>query len=252
MRGYLKEMADDHVKDAGEFKAGMNRFSQEVTEFIKDEKYDNEEFSIRELFDAAVVGDPDNIHIDFAEGTDLVSIQEATARSVFPKITSSLIYKELIPAYESSLGDALQLCTVGSTTQAEYEYIAGTTAMPTLQAVEAGQNYPEATFAEKNVRIQMKKFGHIVSLEMETIMSDQTGKLLERARESGDIIGDHQHRFIIETIADIARNALGESSSTALYWGGSARTVYADDHSSWDEYANDNLAATTSGDSTSE
>ena len=82
-------------------------------------------------------------------------------------------------------------------------------------------------------------------MEKEVILSDQTGEVYSRARDAGSVMAQHQHRFIIETITDTARNALGEATSTALYFMDSARTVYSTDHSAFDAQTNVNLSASS-------
>jgi len=238
----LKELALNHIKDAGNVKEGLQRFKNDVVSWIKSKEITSSDIHIREIFDATVM--QENPDLDLAT-IDTVGLAEAIGPTVFPSITGELIASELLPAYQYRVGEVEDLVSVGTTKRWDYEYIAGMRAITKMPRVYPGQQYPLADWGEKKVRVEIAKFGQILELEKELIISDQTGQLITRAQEAGATMGDHRHEFIIDTVTDNARTALEESSSTAMYYDGSTRTVYANDHSSWDAYANDNLAASS-------
>jgi hypothetical protein len=164
---------------------------------------------------------------------------------VFPYITKQLIARELLPAYELELFGIGDLFTEMETTRTDYETIAGMRAVTLLPRVRPGQNFPTANWGEKNIQVEVAKFGEILEIEKELVISDQTGQILSRAREAGTMMGAHRHRFMVETICDGARDALEETSSTSFMYDKSARTVYATTHTTVDGVANSNLSATT-------
>jgi len=131
------------------------------------------------------------------------------------------------------------------TSRPDYEYIAGVRAISKMPRVRPGQNYPVSDIGEKSVRIEVAKFGEILEIERELVLSDQTGQILNRARMAGEMMGEHRHQFIVETIQDSARTALDEATSTALVYNGSAVTVYSSDHTAVDGVTNDNLASSS-------
>ncbi|MFA5722397.1 MAG: hypothetical protein WC940_02340 [Candidatus Paceibacterota bacterium] len=247
----LKEIASSNVRDANDnFQEGMNKFAEKMVRYFQEPKFNPNEFSIKELFQATVVDNPKNATIDFGSKNNKTPIVEAVAASVFPLITGSLINKYVMPAYEYSLEDVMSLVQESTTTCAPgtSDVIAGINSMPPLRKVNNGEKYAEGSFNEKNISVEIGKWGRIISLEMETIMSDKTGEITRRASTMGDQMGAFLHRYIVETITGQARNALEEATSTAFVYGGSNLTsvLYSNDHSTVDGQTNKNLSATSS------
>ena len=242
----LTEIAQKHLNEAnGDYNKGIRDFSRSMESAMKDPKFRTSDVSIKELFTLTVMKDPRNDGIDWGKTS---RVAEAVSGSVFPYLTGELINKMMIPDYNEGLADATSLVTESTTTQSKYDYLAGINAMPDLKKVEPGQRYPESGVSEKNVRIEIGKFGRILGLEMELIMSDQTGEVQRRAAGIGKVMGQHLHQLIVETITGQARDALGEATSTALYLNGTsyaASYIFSNDHSAIDDQTNDNLAATS-------
>lgn len=239
--GKIKDLMEAQLNESTDFKVAAPIFAKRfVKEVMDDPKFKTNQVSIREMFDETVLrGNPD---LDINSRADLA---EAVGHSVFPYMTKELISRELIPAYELALNGIDQLVSESDTNRADYEYVAGVRAIDTMPRVRPGQNYPSAGIAEKSVRIEIAKFGEILDIERELVLSDQTGQILERARMAGDMMGEHRHRFIVETIIDSPRNALEETTSTALYLDGAARDVFSSDHSAVDGQTNDNEAGSS-------
>lgn len=242
MRGKLKDICESHVTDAGEVKEGVRRMAYELVEFMQDPDFQPRSQSIKEIFEQTTLREHPNLDPETCGDSELA---EAVGHSWFPYITKELINKELIPAYEAALNGIDNLVSEVETKRTDFDYIAGVKSLTRLPRVRPGQNYPNAEFGEKTVRVEIAKFGEILNLEKELVLGDQTGKLLGRARDGGEVMGDHRHQFIVQTITDTARTALGEASSTALYYDGAARTLYSNDHSAFMGYTNDNLAASS-------
>lgn len=239
--GKVKQLMEAQLNESGDIKAAAPIFAKRfVNEVMGDPNFKPNQVSIRELFDETVLRE--NPDVDLNSRTELA---EAIGHSIFPYVTKELIARELLPAYEMSLNGIENLVTEGTTTRPDYEYIAGVRAISKMPRVRPGQNYPSADIGEKNVRIEIAKFGEILEIERELVLSDQTGQILERARMAGEMMGEHRQQFIVETIMDGARTALEEATSTALFYNGAAVTVYSNDHSAIDGVTNDNLAASS-------
>lgn len=231
----LREIMEYHVNDTQDVKEGVKRGTSEVLEFMRDPKFKPESMSIRDIFEQTTLREhPD---VDVNQNTQLA---EAIATSAFPKLTGALIHSMMIPYYEQEMFGVEQLVTESTTTRADFETLAGLTAIPQIERVYQGMVYPSAHFGEKNVKIEIAKFGHIINLTKEIILSDQTGEVARFAAGAGEAMGLHRHRYIVETIIDSPRKALGEATSTAFVYEGSATTVYADTHSTVDGQTNDN------------
>lgn len=239
MKGNLKSLREDYTSQAdGDVKKGVTLLAENIVKTLEDPKFNTNNFSIREAFDNTVLALNPDLDLN-----NKGKVQEAVGSSVFPYITSKLIARELLPKYEYNLFGAENLVSESSTSRVDFEYIAGTRAITLLPRVREGQPFPTANIGEKNVRCELAKFGEILEITSELVIADQTGQILTRAREAGEIMGAHRHRFIIETITDQARNALEEASSTSYVYGNTARDMYSADHSTIDGQTNINYAS---------
>jgi hypothetical protein len=181
----LKDLCESQVSEAGNVKEGVARFAKKlVNDVMDDEKFKPSQMSIREMFDSTVLAEYPDLDLN-----DKTAVNEAVGHSQFPYITKELISREVIPAYEYSMDGIDQLVTEMETNRADYEYIAGFRAVSSLPRVKPGQNYPSAEWGEKQVRIQIAKFGEILEIEKELVLSDQTGQILDRARAAGEMMG---------------------------------------------------------------
>lgn len=238
MKGNLKALREGYTSQAdGSVEKGVAKLAESICQTLDDPKFNaSAKFSIREAFDNTVLALNPDLDLN-----NKGKLQEAVNSSVFPYITSKLISRELLPAYEYNLFGAENLVSESTTSRVDYEYIAGMRAITLLPRVREGQPYPTANIGEKNVRVEIAKFGEILEITSELVIADQTGQVITRARNAGDMMGAHRHRFIIETVTDQARNALEETSSTALFYDGSARDMYAATHATIDGQVNLNL-----------
>ena len=167
-------------------------------------------------------------------------IREALNSTHFPWITGELIHNMLVEGYQIWKMAVEPLVEEFDSTAAQYEYFAGIRAGKMPTKVHQGEPYQERSFDEKECRCELAKFGEIVNMTRELILADQTNEVMAFAKNNGEKLGKILHRMVIQTITDTARTDLGESTSTALYYAGSAQTVYSDDHSAIDGQTNDN------------
>ncbi len=242
----LKEEAQKHIDDAGEVKAGMKRFVKKFTEqVIEDKDIPSTSFSIKEIFEATTL--KENPDLD-PQSCSQKELTEALNGSQFPQLTRSLIHRVMVPAYEDGLQSADMLVTELDTQRYDQETMVGTTAISTLPRVYPGQPYPAADFGEKYFTISFANFGQILDVQKELILSDQTGTILDRANQAGMVMGQHRHRFIVETLINAPRDAMDEATSTACVYKGTALTAsqfFANTHATYDGQVNDNLAASS-------
>lgn len=243
----LVQIREAEVNNAGgDVREGLRVTTLKLTERIRKNNIPLEAFSLRNLYENVVA--PIHPNVDVREGS-VEDISEALQTSGFPTITRSLIHNTVMAEYSNNLAGADRLVTEDNTNQSKYEIVAGFTAGEMPERVRETMPFPEGHIHEKEARIEIMKTGKIMEISREMVRSDQTGKLVNRARAAGEKMGLVRHRLIVQTLTDTARTDLGESSSTALYFNDSARTVFANDHSSWDYKAgaNDNLGSTAFG-----
>jgi hypothetical protein len=175
-------------------------------------------------------------HTDFAELTEEITSTQ------FLFATNKLINPMMIEAYEMAQGDILQLVREVESNHREETYV-GTTDGDEADYVPEAMPYPEVGMQEKRVRIENFKFGKGISITAEMMRFDQTGSLVDRAQDAGTSIADILEEFIVFRITDLAFPKLNEASSTAFVYNGTARAIYADDHTTTDGRLNDNLAS---------
>ena len=194
------------------------------------------EASIRALFDAFVNYDG---RLNGKLG-NTEAVQEAIKSSQFPKITGALIHAKIMTQYQYKFGNVgILVDEVDSNSQTET--IPGFTSGTGMSEVPQGIPYDEGNFGEKYSQIKNYKFGHIFSLTKELILFDKTNQLLSFAKTIGNRDGMFRHAFIVQKATDQAVSATGEAAQTSLNANGTATALYATDHSSYAEYANDNL-----------
>ena len=179
---------------------------------------------------------------------DTKSISEALNTTLFPFITGELIHNVIIDKYNYWTDRLSAVYNEYTSTQAKYEYFAGIRAAAAPELVPQGHPYQTYTFNEKQCRCRVEKFGHNVELTRELVLADQFGNVRDDAAAAGEKLGMIFHRAVVETIMDSARTDFNESSSEAFWYGGSAQTVFSDDHSSIDGQTNDNSQAVAFGD----
>ncbi|MDD5109539.1 MAG: hypothetical protein PHC29_08615, partial [Candidatus Omnitrophica bacterium] len=129
----LREIMEHHVNDTQDVKEGVKRGTSEVLEFMRDPKFKPESMSIRDIFEQTTLREhPD---VDVNQNTQLA---EAIATSAFPKLTGALIHSMMIPYYEQEMFGVEQLVTESTTTRADFETLAGLTAIPQIERVYQG------------------------------------------------------------------------------------------------------------------
>lgn len=243
----VKELLRAHRNNVSDLKEAQKNAAQDLGNFIDSGKVKPSEISIRELWDTFVGTTLEDKGRDFDyRFSDFAEIQEEMVSSQFPYATGKLINPSVIEAYEVDLAEMRQLFTETDSTKRE-EDIVGFKDGDRPRHVEEAQPYPEAGFSEKRAKIRNHKFGQGLGLTVEMVKFDQTGELLNRARDAGTAIADLLEEFMAYRLSDTAWSEIGESTSQAFVYGGNRYALYANDHSSVDTQTNDNLIQSGTG-----
>lgn len=143
-----------------------------------------------------------------------VELQENLTSSAFPNISGQIISKVMIDGYEQFPKDHERLVrTVPS--KLKVSRVAGWSAIGSITKVNEKQDYPEITPPdEKTQTINNFKYGGVISLTKEDIFFDQTGELLNRARQIGERAQQKRASLIFNAVIDSASTSL---SGAALY-----------------------------------
>lgn len=239
--GNIRIIFESHMKDAGgDIQEGQKRTGEQIGRLIDEDKIKSEEFSLRALFEALVNQDR-QLNLN-----DNKQIIEAMTASSFPYITEKLVSKTVIQAYNYALGDVGTLVHEVESSKRN-EDIPGLYAGKGFDEVGEEQPYTEIHYGEKRCRIANHKYGGIVALTKEMILFDKTGMVLQKAKDIGEKGGLHRHRFIVQKACSLACTATGEAADKSLVIDGTARALFADDHSAWDDQTNDNVDTTAFG-----
>jgi hypothetical protein len=237
----VRNLFEAHKEDSGgNVQEGLQKTAKQLGNLINKKEVTVQEVSFQDLFETLVNYDGRiNLRLDRPE-----RVAEAMASSSFPVITRQLLHPTVIAAYELAYGDTGQLVTEIPVARDE-EKLAGFTDPQGLERVGQLMPYEESVLDEKYVLLKSFKFGRIISLSREMILFDQTGQIVERARRIGEMAGYHKAEFIIKKACSLTTVAItNEAANQSLFWNGTARTMYANDHSSFDVQTNDNLQTT--------
>jgi hypothetical protein len=243
----VRELFRSHQNNVAELKEAQKATSEDLVRFVKEGEIKPEQVSIGEVFDVLVGESLDAKGVNFDRRfSDFDEIREEMVSSMFPYTTGKLINPAVIEQYEVDTSNIRQLVREVESNRRE-EDIVGFTDAHKPRHVEEGEPYPEAQMGEKRAHIRNHKFGQGLGLTVEMVRFDQTGELMNTARDSGTGIADILEEFIAYRLADTAWTEIQESTSQAFVYGGTRYAMYADDHSSVDAQTNDNLVGSGNG-----
>lgn len=167
-----------------------------------------EQFSIRALWEGLV--GPANETLGIAQGVGRGgyietphAFEEAISSTAFPSAVGQLISARVIDGYNAGgyIGDEL-VETVPSTMRGER--MVGFTSLQGPKVVEELMPYEDSSFGEKYVTSTETKRGRILSISEEAVFFDQTGQILLRAQNLGEMARQERERRIIRAVADVA------------------------------------------------
>lgn len=212
--------------------------------------------NLKTLFEAELANTPDDV--EAAEGRFVAMIDdlvksgklrpedisfreclEQISYTMFPTITGSLISQKIIEGYKSIATIGNQLVTTVQSNKRS-ENVVGFTAVGSMEEVQEGEPYPEHGFGEKYVVVTNKKYGDMLSITDETIKFEQTGQVLNRARQIGRKAALYKEKIILDTVQDAAGNYAYYPSGTRtiLYSTGHANLVASNTLADWTDIDN--------------
>lgn len=229
-KGTIKNLLEQYeVETGGNKKKAGQLVANKLDGFFKEGKLDPQDISVKALFEEVV--DPEG---KFDMHSDVQEIAEAISTSNFVTISGTVMNAAIIPAYQVEVGEAEKVVTEEPAIKTQPEDVGGFTAAGGFARREEHMSYEEETFGEKYWTIYKSDFGKIVSLTREAIFDDRTGQLIRRARNVGEKGGQLRAKIITQTLEVSARTDMGESTSRAAMYAGSAITAsnfYNTDHS---------------------
>jgi len=193
----LVNLVEGYEKKYGAPRVAHQEVAKKVKSLIEDKKLDPSRISFKGLYEQLV---------------QKKELEENLTSSAFPVIAGEIISTVTIDAYKSfpKVGDQL-VRTVPS--KVKESKVAGWKAIGIIKEVRERESYSQVTPPdEKYVRIKNDKFGGLLDLTKEAIFFDQTGELLDRARQLGEEGARFREEKIMNTICDVLSQSydLGE------------------------------------------
>ena len=228
----FKSLVESCLQESGNDTFKANRLAGDrVDDLIQEGKINPDQVSLKALFEGTVDLESQGIDKD-----DAVRVAEGINKSAFPTISTKLINKKIIDAYNLTEGEVAKLYSTIEATRTDEENIVGfTNGDYEPQLRPEGLAYEETSFGEKDWSIKMADFGRMISLTRETIFEDRTGSVMNKAKNIGEAAGQHKAKMVIQTLGVDLRTAFNEATSKAAVYKGTAlaqATFYSDDHSS--------------------
>jgi len=217
IRAFIKSCEDKKTKVAARIREQLN---------LEDDDKDKltvEDFSLREIAEGCGI-DTTQPHI-LAEAVDVTQ---------FAVITGELLSKKVMDAYEAFAKIADQLVTPFPSSL-ETDTIPGVYIKGGMEKVEPGANYPHlADMAEKYVTIGHEKRGLILDITDEAVRFDQTGLVMKRAADMGEIMAKDREKRVLYAIQD-------QEGYYPYYPSGTRQAMYEDAGGAGDPHEYDNL-----------
>lgn len=210
---HLIDLVESYEKkfNPGNTFKGRNTAHREIAGKIRSlleaKKIDPMRVSFKSLFEQLVSGQ---------------ELEENLSSSAFPIIAGEIISSVIIAAYQGfpKNGDKL-VRTVSS--KLKTSQIPGWKAIGKIREVREREPYGQTVPPdEKNETIKNRKYGGLMDLTKEALFFDQTGELMDRARE----LGEEGARFREELIMNAVVNVNGDALSGGdLYTAGNANLL---------------------------
>lgn len=160
------------------------------------------DFSLRALWEGLV--GPVEETLEFAQsqyGYVEAPLREAVSTGSFATAVGQLIATMVIDGYESTASIADRL-VAPMESNLRGERIVGFTHLQAPKEVAEGMPYEDSTFADKFVGSRETKRGRLLTVTEESVYFDQTGQILERARQLGEVARQERERRIVRAVID--------------------------------------------------
>lgn len=192
------------------------KFWGDVDADFKKRNVSPRDFSIRGLFEKFVRdGHGDACGAELIEswkpdgGYSLAHLEEAGMGAVttgaFSNITGQIVYNEILAAWQNPAFIATRLARTVSTSFLDGEKIAGISSVgDDAEAVGEAQPYPLTGITEAYIETPRPvKRGHILPLTRETIISDRTNVLLDRAETISITMAMNKEKRVLDTVLGV-------------------------------------------------
>lgn len=255
----IRNIVESRIYDAkGDFNAAMRTAERQILSLMPlkgTRELLPEDVSVRDLYDLFVI-EPRKQKGQSCEGLlggnsqSTVAMVEAMGTTALPRIIGRMATIIILDEYQLALSDVEQLVTDSPGWTGDWAEFGRLTGKDKPERVHEGESYEEAGFGEFTSQIKMRKFGKIIYLTKEMILADQTGKIVDHAKNYGEAMGLHRQTDILEC-ATMRASTLHEGGVNDWYRvNQTSYAVYADDHSAVPgsgAQTNDNIAAVALG-----
>ncbi|MDO4570324.1 MAG: hypothetical protein Q4D38_08075 [Planctomycetia bacterium] len=182
---------------------GAAQTADHLSEALDEHMLAPEDFSLRDLAETLVPDGTEWVRTLNPSATPLIE-SGAVDSTAFLNITGKIIQSKIKESYEHPAFVASKLVPVVST-RLSRERIPGVGQISAdTMHVHEGMPYPNAGFGEEYVDTpETMKHGLIVPVTKEAIFFDQTGLVLRRATEVGEILGADREKRILDVILGI-------------------------------------------------
>lgn len=190
----LIQLAEAYENKGSDKRTAHLEMGKHVRRLIEEKKLDPQRVSFQGLYEQLV---------------SRKNLEENLSSSAFPVISSEIISSVIIAAYQAfpKSGDRL-VRTVPS--KLKVSNIAGWKAIGVIRKVNEREPYGQVTPPdEKTITIKNYKYGGLMDLTKESLFFDQTGELLNQARQLGEEGARFREEIIMNKICDVEADALG-------------------------------------------
>lgn len=156
-----------------------------------------------------------------------IRLREALDISGYPVLLASGIKQSLYRGYKLPNTIFEQIVVVEQSSKREERY-GGLYETDLPLEVKPGESYPDSALGEKQIYIANKKYGRMLTLDMELIWHDQQNQILRKAQTLGRGARLHQEKTVIDYIIDANDNGYRTSSSatgSAIYSSGNGNLL---------------------------
>ncbi|MDO4574043.1 MAG: hypothetical protein Q4D98_02390 [Planctomycetia bacterium] len=198
---------------------GLKKTTDHLTEAIEAKQLAPEDFSLRDLAESLVPDGSEWVRsMNPGAGCSLLE-GDAVDSTAFLNVAGQVIHAKIREAYQHAAFVASKLVDV-IPSRLSKERIPGVGKInaDTMQVAE-GMPYPNAGFGEEYVDTpETTKQGLIVPVTKEAIFFDQTGLVLRRAAEVGEILGAEREKRILDTILGVTNTYKINGKSYNTYY----------------------------------
>ena len=216
---------------------------------------DASDFGIMEMLDALVL-DPmrkKRMHSEVASilgGRSAHLLYEAINTTQFPRMLNRLASVAILDGYEMALENVDALVTEVNDVKTSYYKTNLITSQDSPSLTAEGAAYEETVLGELEVDIKLRKYGRLLKITREMVLADETGKVLDQAKNNGEYMALIRQQDILGVCTGQASIVYDGASTDNFIVNGTGFDLFSNDHSAipgQGAQANDNLIAAALG-----